>query len=69
MKNWLRIIRVVQVREYKNALGSTYRKHRLNKWNPLTYIVLILGFILGVIMFGFKGVWREIDFKNPFKWS
>ena len=53
-------------REPKLVRGfSTAR--RVNPYNPLSYVALIL-FIIGcIIMFGFVGIIEEI--KNPFKWD
>lgn len=50
-------------------LGRGYFKaYRLNPYNPLSYISFIIIFIAGILMFGFIGIWKEIDNKNPFKW-
>ena len=55
-------------REPKLGRGfSTAR--RLNPFNPLSYIALLFIVIIGVLMFGFKGIFNEIDSKNPFKWE
>ena len=51
-------------------LGRGYFKaHRFNPYNPLSYITLIIILIVGIIMFGFVGIWKEIDMYNPFKWN
>lgn len=42
---------------------------RLNPWNPLSYVALIIIIIVGILMFGFVGFWEETDKKNPFKWD
>lgn len=68
MRDFLKKIHVIQVREYKNALGYTYRKQRLNKWNPFTYLTIVLTIIMGLFMFGFVGIWKEMETGNPFKW-
>jgi hypothetical protein len=57
-----------QEKEYSDSYG-TWIKFRINPFNPLTYVVIILGLLMGLIMFGIIGMWREIDTKNPFKWS
>lgn len=44
------------------------KAYRFNPYNPLSYIALILIFIIGILMFGFVGIWKEIDTHNPFKW-
>lgn len=51
-------------------LGRGYfNAHRFNPWNPLSYIVLPIIFIVAVVCFGVVGVWSEIDKHNPFKWN
>jgi len=51
-------------------LGRGYFKaHRLNRFNPLSYITLIIILIGGVLAFGFVGIWKEIATRNPFKWD
>lgn len=41
---------------------------RLNPLNPLSYVTLVLIIIVGILMFGFIGVWKEFDNRNPFRW-
>lgn len=54
----------------KVKLGRGYSEaHRLNPFNPLSYLTIIIGLILGLIMFGVVGFWKEMDTKNPFKWD
>ena len=49
-------------------LGQGYSKaYRLNPYNPLSYITIIIILIAGIIMFGTCGFWKE--FTNPFKWD
>jgi hypothetical protein len=51
-------------------LGRGYfEAHRLNPYNPLSYISLIAILIIGIIMFGFVGFWKQVDMYNPFKWN
>ena len=59
MRKFLTTIRVIQ----KNG-----KKKRMNPFNPLSYLAIIIAFILGLLMFGFVGVWKEIDGSNPFIW-
>jgi thiosulfate reductase cytochrome b subunit len=44
------------------------KKRRINPYNPLSYITIVIVFISGLIMFGAVGIWKEIDLSNPFKW-
>lgn len=46
-----------------------WEAHRINPYNPLSYIALIIIFVVGVLMFGFVGIWAQTDGKNPFKWD
>jgi len=62
MRNILKFLRVIQT-------DSNGERHRLNPYNPLSYIVIILIPIIGILMFGFVGFWKEVDFSNPFKWN
>lgn len=59
MRKFLIAIQVIQKR------GS---KKRLNPLNPLSYVALITGFTLALLMFGFVGMWKEVDSRNPFIW-
>lgn len=65
MRNFLKRILVVQ--EVENS-------HRLNPYNPLSYIALIIGMVIGIFAF-FIEFKKSLDFlneaklKNPFKWN
>ena len=51
-------------------LGSGYFKaYRFNPYNPLSYIALVVIFVIGILMFGFVGFWKETTTLNPFKWN
>ncbi len=51
-------------------LGRGYFKaHRINPYNPVSYPFVLIVFIIGIVLFGVVGVWREIDCRNPFKWD
>lgn len=73
MRKLLTILNIVQIVSNKGKnpkLGKGYNKaYRFNPYNPLTYIVLVIGIIVGIIMFGFVGLWKEVDVKNPFDWD
>lgn len=43
--------------------------HRLNPYNPLSYITVIIVIVIGILMFGFVGIFKEIPISNPFKWD
>lgn len=57
-----------RVRRGLSRLGrGGYKASRLNPYNPLSYILLIGLFIVGVVLFGVCGI-RE-EFPNPFRWN
>lgn len=71
---FLRIIQTVSNEErHKKGLkrlGRGYfEAHRLNPYNPLSYITAILILVIGLLMFGVVGFWKEINNINPFKWD
>lgn len=50
-------------------LGKGYfQAHRLNPYNPLSYLFIPFLLIIGVFMFGFFGFWQQTESRNPFKW-
>lgn len=70
---YLFIVREVSNEErHKKGLKKLGRGHskayRFNPYNPLSYIALILILIIGILMFGFVGFWKETDPVNPFEW-
>ena len=48
-------------------IGKGYKAYRLNPYNPLSYLLIPIVLVVGIIMFGFIGIWTEIDAK-PFRW-
>jgi len=57
--------------EYKDLVHAKMFKRRvmrINPFNPLSYITLVLTFIVGIICFGVIGFWEQTDKTNPFKW-
>ena len=57
-----------QEKQYQDSYG-TWVKRRINPFNPINYIVIILGSVIALFLFGPIGMWREIDTKNLFKWN
>lgn len=73
MKKILKFLLVIQEvsnegREPKLGRGF-FEARRLNPYNPLSYITIVLVLIVGILMFGFVGIWKETDLRNPFKWD
>lgn len=50
----------------KRLGGGLAKAYRLNPYNPLSYAVLVIYFVLILICFGVIGIRKEIT--NPFKW-
>jgi len=78
MRKILKTLKIIQEvsnedrnRKGLKRLGRGYFiAHRLNPFNPLSYLTLILILIFGIIAFGFYGFWKEAGTsKNPFKWD
>lgn len=68
MKSFREILFFLGVTEkIVNEIG--YEKYRLNRYNPLSYILIILVFVVGIILYGVIGFWKEIDLRNPFKYQ
>lgn len=72
MRKILKKILLIQEISNKNRtpkLGRGFSTaKRLNPWNPFSYVLIVLIFIVGIILFGLLGFWKEIEVKNPFKW-
>ena len=77
MRKLLKILGVVQTvsneerhKKGLKTLGKGYfEANRINPYNPLSYPALVVIFIIGILMFGFVGFWKETDNRNPFKWN
>lgn len=68
IRKFLIFARVIQVRKLKDSFKLTYQERRLNPFNPLTYVTILITFLVGIVMFGVVGIWKEIDLSNPFKY-
>ena len=72
MQKFLKSIYVLQEVSNKNRIPKLGRGFstawRLRVFNPLTYIVILLVLIIGIICFGIIGFWGQ-DKRNPFKWN
>jgi len=69
MKNIFKKIGIIQEKKVKSIIGTPTKQLRLNPLNPLTYLLIIIAFIYGLLRFGFVGIWKEMDFRNPFKYQ
>ena len=67
---FLFIIQEVSNKNRSPKLGRGFFKaYRINPYNPLSYPTLIIIFIVGIVIFGVVGFWKETDLRNPFKWN
>lgn len=65
----LYILQEVDNRKREVKLGKGFfTAIRLNPYNPLAWLYFIGATIVGFIMYGLVGFWKEIDYHNPFKW-
>ena len=73
----LRQLKIVQVvsnedrhKKGLKRLGRGYfDAYRLNPYNPLSYVAVVVILIGGILMFGFVGFWQQTSTLNPFKWD
>lgn len=64
------LMKIYVLQEKRNERG--FVRHRLNPYNPLSYIFLLMQFIASLFYYGIKGLSDEMDMrgkKNPFKWQ
>lgn len=68
IRKTLKFLYILQDKVEKNSMGYKYTKRRVNPFNPLSYIMLLSVFVLGILAFGFIGFWKEVDKRNIFKY-
>ena len=70
MDDFLIKIRVLQQRHVKGKIKLLDKNYtRLNPYNPLTYLYMILDVLVCLFAFGFWGVYTGFKKrKNPFRW-
>jgi hypothetical protein len=68
-KKLLKFLWIFQEKKHKDTLNVTRKYRRLNPFNPLTYIAIVIIILVGFVMFGIVGFWKEVDLRNPFRWS
>lgn len=67
---FLFILQEVSNKNRPKKLGNGFLiARRFNPYNPLSYIAVILLLVVGLLLFGFVGLWKETDCSNPFKWK
>lgn len=60
---------VFQERKYTDPFGRTRLKVRYNPFNPLTYILVLILILIGLLMYGFSGFREEVNLKDVFTWA
>lgn len=69
MRKLLKYLYVIQEKTYDKKFRKAV-KRRLNPYNPLTYLFIVIFLIVGVIMFGVVGLKNEINIDElKFKWK
>lgn len=67
---WLWIIQESSNKGRANKLGRGFSTaYRINPYNPLSYVAVLVIAIVGIMMFGIVGFWNQTDQRNPFKWN
>lgn len=61
---------IIQEKKRKDVFNRTRTEKRLNPFNPLSYITIIILLLTALLMFGIIGMWKEIDYNDlKFKWK
>ena len=69
MKKILKTLFIYEGKELLTPFERKYTKMRLNPYNQLTYLFIAIIFIIGILKFGFVGIWKELDTRNPIKYQ
>ena len=70
MRKLLKILFIIQEKKKLDEFKRTRTLRRINPYNPLSYLAMLITILLAIILYGFVGAWNEIDiFPNPFKWK
>lgn len=75
MRNILLALKIVQkvsneqrMVDGLQKLGRGYlNAYRLNPFNPLSYLVVLISIPITLLLFGFMGFYQRVE--NPFKWN
>lgn len=68
-KIWTNFLRLFAVVQFRNIEHSIYSEARLNPWNPLSCIIMLVIFLAYLLAYGYKGVGEKVKIDNPFKWQ
>ena len=67
LTNFLRLFSIIQFKDIEN---SKYAKVRINPWNPLSYLFILLILFGYLLLYGVRGAIKDYGIfdKNPFKY-
>jgi hypothetical protein len=68
MSKFYKAIGVVQERYSEDAFKKRRTMRRMNPYNPLTYVAIVIIVVMGIVLFGVIGFKDEIDLNKPFTW-
>jgi hypothetical protein len=69
IKKLLKLIGIIQEKTYKDPLNITQTKTRMNPYNPLTYVLILIVIIMQGILYGLVGIYKERNIKKIFIWN
>lgn len=69
MRKLLIALKIIQEKKIKDPFGHTRKKYRLNPYNPLTYVLILCSFVIGLFAFGFCGIWNEVNWSDELKFK
>lgn len=69
MRKLLKALYIVQEKTTLDKFKRRTKVQRLNPYNPLTYIAILIASIIGMILFGIVGYWNMIELKQSFKYQ
>lgn len=65
----LKALGILQEKKVKQRLGY-YVYRRLNPWNPLTYLAILIMFVLVIVLYGVIGFYKEMSNTiKELKWN
>jgi hypothetical protein len=66
-KDIFKFFGIIQEKQFKDDEGYLYKKRRVNPFNPLSYIFIIILIVISVFLFGIVKLIEENE--NPFLWQ
>lgn len=69
MNKILKALSIVQEKTIVTPFKRKVKVQRINPYNPLTYVTIVLIFALAVVCYGIVGIWERLDFKDLFKYQ